>query len=62
MIAVRRSTDLVGICVEVKVLQEASRKLTEQEVVSFVDGPHAPVGVVVGTGAGTEWTHCRQRE
>lgn len=23
-----------------------------------IDGPQAPVGVVVGTGACTEWTHC----
>lgn len=50
-------THLVGVTVEVKVLQEASGKLTEQRVVSLVDGSQAPVGVVVGAGARTESTH-----
>lgn len=27
----------------------------------LVDGPHAPVRVVVGTGAGTEGPHCQGR-
>lgn len=48
---------LVGVSVEVKVFQEASGKFAEQEIVSVVDGPEAPVCVVVGTGARTEWTH-----
>lgn len=48
---------LVGISVQVKVLQEAGGKLAEQEVVSLVDGPQTPVGVVVGAGAGTEGAH-----
>lgn len=50
-------TNLVGVSVEVKILQKTRGKLTEQEVVCVIDGPEAPVGVVVGTGAGTEWTH-----
>lgn len=49
---------LVRVCVQVEVLQEASGKLTEQEVVGLVDRPEAPVRVVICTGAGTEWTHC----
>lgn len=48
---------LVWVSVEVKILQEASSKLTEQEVVCVIDGPQAPVCVVVGTSACTEWTH-----
>lgn len=48
---------LVGVSVEVKVFQEASGKFTEQEIVSVVDSPEAPVCVVIGTGACTEWTH-----
>jgi hypothetical protein len=51
------STHLIGVVVEVKVLEEARSELTEQGVVCLVDGPHAPVGVVVGTGAGTECSH-----
>lgn len=49
---------LIGICAEVKVLQEAGGKLTEQEVVGLVDCPQTPVSVVVGAGAGAERTHC----
>lgn len=52
------SVYLVRVSVEVEVLQEASGKLTEQEVVRLVDRPQAPVRVVICTGAGTEWTHC----
>lgn len=52
---------LVGVSVEVKVFQEASGKFTEQEIVSVVDGPEAPVCVVIGTGARTEWAHCDKR-
>lgn len=48
---------LVRVRVEVEILQEAGGELTEQEVVCVVDGPQTPVGVVVGTGAGTERTH-----
>ncbi len=48
---------LVGVTVEVKVLQEASGELAEQRVVGLVDGSQAPVGVVVGAGAGAESTH-----
>ena len=50
---------LVGVIVEVKVLQEAGGELTEQCVVSLIDGSQAPVGVVVGAGARAEPTHCR---
>lgn len=50
-------THLVGVTVEVKVLQEAGGELTEQRVVSLIDGSQAPVGVIVGAGAGTESTH-----
>jgi len=50
-------TDLVWVSVEVKILQEAGSKFTKQEVVRVIDGPEAPIGVVVGTGAGTEWAH-----
>lgn len=49
---------LVRVSVEVKILQEARSKFTEQEIVCVIDGPEAPVCVVVGTGACTEWTHC----
>lgn len=48
---------LVWVSVDVKILQETGSKFTEQEVVRVIDGPEAPVGVVVGTGACTEWTH-----
>lgn len=51
------STHLVGVTVEVKVLQEACGKLTKQCVVRLVDGPQAPVSVVVGAGARTESSH-----
>lgn len=50
-------TYLVRVSVEVKILQETSSKFTEQEVVCVIDGPEAPVCVVVGTGACTEWAH-----
>lgn len=50
---------LVGVCVEIEVLQEAGRKFTEEEIVGFVDGPHAPVRVVVGASAGAERPHCQ---
>uniref|UniRef100_A0A8C6KWA2 Sulfatase 2 n=1 Tax=Nothobranchius furzeri TaxID=105023 RepID=A0A8C6KWA2_NOTFU len=46
-----------GTSAEVEVLQEASGKLTEQEVVGLVDRPQTPVCVVVGTGAGAERKH-----
>lgn len=52
------STHLVGVAVEVKVLQEAGGELAEQRVVRLVDGSQAPVGVVVGAGARAESTHC----
>lgn len=48
---------LVRVSVEVKILQEAGGKFAEQEIVCVIDGPQAPVRVVVGAGAGTEWTH-----
>ena len=48
---------LVRVAVEVKELQEAGGELTEQSVVGLVDGPQAPVGVVVGAGARTEASH-----
>lgn len=48
---------LVWVCVEVKILQETSSKFTEQEVVCVIDGPKAPIGIIVGAGASTEWTH-----
>lgn len=48
---------LVWVTVEVKILQETGGKFTKQEVVRVVDGPQAPIGVVVGTGACTERTH-----
>lgn len=32
-------TNLVGVTIEVKVLQEASGELAEQCIVGFVDGP-----------------------
>lgn len=50
---------LVGVRVEIKVLQKACGKFAEEEVVGLVDGPHAPVGVVVGAGAGAEGPHCQ---
>lgn len=48
---------LVWVSVEVKILQETGGKFTEQEIVCVIDGPQAPVRVVIGAGAGTEWTH-----
>lgn len=48
---------LVRISIQVKVLQEAGGKLTKEKVVSVVDGPETPVGVVVGAGAGAEGAH-----
>lgn len=48
---------LVRVAVEVKILQEAGGELAEQRVVRLVDGPQAPVGVVVGARARAEWTH-----
>lgn len=56
------STHLVGVTVEVKVLQEAGGELTEECVVGFVDGPQAPVRVVVGACARTESTHWTTTE
>lgn len=53
---------LVGVRVEIKVLQEAGGEFAEEEVVGLVDGPHAPVRVVVGAGAGAEGPHCGGRE
>lgn len=53
----RTTTYLVWVSVEVKILQETSSKFTEQEVVCVINGPQTPVGVIVGTGACTEWTH-----
>lgn len=50
-------TYLVRVSVEVKILQETSSKFTEQEVVCVINGPQTPVGVIVGAGACTEWTH-----
>lgn len=55
-----QNSDLIWICIKVKVFQEACCKLAEQEVMRLIDGPHAPVCVVVGTGAGAEWAHCKQ--
>lgn len=49
---------LVGVAVQVKILQETSGELAEQRVVGLVDCPQAPVGVVVGAGARAEPTHC----
>lgn len=48
---------LVRVGAQVEILQETSSKFTEQEVVCVIDGPQAPVGVVVGTGARAERTH-----
>lgn len=52
---------LVRVTVEVKVLQKAGWKLTEQCVVGLIDGSQAPVGVVVGAGACAESTHWREK-
>lgn len=52
---------LVGVAVQVKVLQETSREFTEQCVVGLVDGPQAPVGVVVGAGTCAEPAHCGEQ-
>lgn len=49
---------LVRVCTEVKVFYEAGCKFTEEEVVGLIDGPQAPVCVVVGAGAGTKGPHC----
>lgn len=54
---------LVWVIVKVEIFQEASGEFTEQCVVGLVDGSQAPVGVVVGAGACTEWTHwTKQRK
>lgn len=52
-----KSFYLIRICVEIKILQEASGKLTKQEVVSVIYGPQTPVSIVVGACASTEWAH-----
>ncbi len=54
------STDLIRIRVDVKVLQKSSGKFTEQEVVCLINGPHTPVGVVIGTSACTKRPHWKQ--
>lgn len=53
---------LVGVRVEIKVLEEAGCKFAEEEIVGLIDCPHAPVRVVVGAGAGAEGPHCRGTE
>lgn len=52
---------LVRVCTEVKVFYEAGCEFTEEEVVGLIDGPQAPVRVVVGAGAGTEWPQRPER-
>lgn len=53
---------LVRVCTEVKVFYEARREFTEEEVVGLIDGPQAPVCVIVGAGAGTEGPHCGRKQ
>lgn len=53
---------LVRVAVEVEVLQEARGEFAEQRVVRLIDGSQAPVGVVVGARARTEWTHWTRVE
>lgn len=53
---------LVGVAVEIEVLQEAGEEFAEERVVGLVDGPQAPVGVVVGAGARAERTHCKTND
>lgn len=48
---------LIRVSVEVKILQETGGEFTEQEIVCVIDGPQAPVCVVIGARTGTEWTH-----
>lgn len=50
-------THLVGVTVEVKVLQEAGGEFAEERVVGLIDCSQAPVRVVVGAGARTECPH-----
>lgn len=57
-----RERYLVWVIVQIKVLYEARSELAEYEVVCVVDGPQAPVGVVVCAGTSTEWTHWQGRE
>ena len=40
------------VLVEVVEAHETRDELAEEEVMGVVDGPHAPVGVVVGVDAG----------
>jgi len=57
MLSLYMTPDLIRICVDVKVLQKSSGKFAEQEVVCLINGPHAPVGVVIGTSARTKRPH-----
>lgn len=52
---------LAGVCVEIKVLEEAIYKFTEEEIVGFPDYPHALVCVAVGTGTDTEGPQSPER-
>lgn len=58
---VDRVHQLVGVRTEVKVFYEASCEFTEEEVVGLVDGPQAPVRVIVGAGAGAEGSQRPER-
>ena len=52
--------ELVGISQEVKVGNHPSDILAVKIVVSSVDVPNAPIGVVVAVGAGTEGSFSPQ--
>ena len=55
-------TDLVRVVVHVKVFQETGGEFTEEGVVGLVDGPDAPVRVVVGAGARAEASHWEETD
>ena len=46
---------------KIKISDHASDILAVEIVVSGVDGPGAPVGVVIAVGTGTEGSLCPQR-
>lgn len=55
------SPHLVGVTVQIEVLQESGCELAEERVVGFIYGPQTPVRVVIGAGAGTETSHCTNK-
>ena len=58
---VEKIPQLERIYSKIKISDHASDILAVEIVVSGVDGPGAPVGVVIAVGTGTEGSLCPQR-